>query len=217
MRKPAVGRRTATVAPGRNLPVPVGGLPSYEHKVAIYKMGDETMKKMFLALTLVGGLLSFPVVASMAQETLRQETPGQESARANLEQINRSGIRARLEFTDDGNTLTVQGTARGLDPSKAYVSLVYDPGSVARGPRACLPTDDSLSFPQMVLGPWVVAPDGTGLLNVVKTGSTGAITDYASLDDIGTVSVRQDTQPGQPLPPAPDPNRFVLQACGRVR
>lgn len=64
-----------------------------------------------------------------------------------------------MVFRDDGTTLTVTGAAFGMDPLKAYASLLYDLGSVARGPRACLPTDNSLTFNQMVLGYWL--PLGT--------------------------------------------------------
>lgn len=137
-----------------------------------------------------------------------------DTARAALRPINQSNIRARIAFVDTGNPtggLLFIGAATGLDPSATYVSLIYDTGSVARGPNACLPTDASLSFTQMVLGVWQVAPNGTGTLIGRTTGAA-----YADLDAVGTVSVRLDTAPGTPLPSAPDPVRFVLKACGGV-
>ncbi len=133
------------------------------------------------------------------------------NSKANLHQIDQSRIKAQIQFVDTGSTLKFNGTATGLDPTKTYVSLVYDDDSIPGGPRACLPTDNSLSFAQMVLGVWRVNPDGTGTLSGTNRG-----TSYVPLTSIGTTSVRQDTQPTQPLPTVADPNRFVLQACGRI-
>lgn len=132
-------------------------------------------------------------------------------ARARLAPINGSGIKARLFFRDRGNVLKVRGEARGMDPAKVYVSLLYDPGSVPTGPNACLPTNNQLTFTQMVVGYWVPVGSSVRTLLAIKAGPS-----YASLNLIGTASVRWDTQPTQPLPSAPDPNRFQLQACGSV-
>ena len=45
---------------------------------------------------------------------------------ANLHQIDKSGIRARIEFFDHGadGGLEVRGTATGLNPMLPYISLV---------------------------------------------------------------------------------------------
>lgn len=138
-----------------------------------------------------------------------------EIERTALRQINASGIGAQIAFIDSGNPtqgLLFVGIARGLNPNATYVSLVYDDGSVARGANACLPTDTSVSFPQqMVLGVWKVGADGTGTLLGRSTGAK-----YVALENVGTASIRLDTQPGQPLPSQPDPNRFQLKACGNL-
>lgn len=138
-------------------------------------------------------------------------------ATANLHPIRRSGISAFTTFRDDGITLAVNGMAFGMDPLKAYASLLYDQGSVARGPQACLPSDNSLTFNQMVLGYWLPLGSRTRRLVVVKTGNLGVITDYAPLNLVGTVSIREDTQFPAPLPSVPDPNRFQIRACGKVK
>lgn len=131
---------------------------------------------------------------------------------ARLRPISNSGVRAMLVFSDNGETLRIRGIAKGLDPTQTYVSLLYDLGSRPGGGDACLPTDESLSFPQMVVNFWKVRPNGIGFLRAGKKGSS-----YVPLAAAGTASIRLDTQAGQPLPPAPDPNRFVLWACGKVR
>lgn len=137
------------------------------------------------------------------------------TASSRVNAINGSGIRGGIFFHDSGNAeegMSFSGVARGMDPKKTYVSLVYDEGSTAKGKGACLPSDDSLSFGKMVLGVWKVYKNGVGVLQGRTTGEV-----YASLDLIGTTSVRQDMQPGTALPAEADPNRFVLQACGRVK
>lgn len=158
--------------------------------------------KSFAILTLpFVMLLNGPIVAS-----------AQQTGFAKLHRINQSGIKAALIFSDNGGALRVRGVATGLDPTQTYVTLLYDVGSVARGNSACLPTDNSLTFTQMVVNFWRVDDDGNGTLRVRKTGAS-----YAPLPAVGTASIRRDTQAGQPLPSAADPNRFVLQACGKVR
>lgn len=130
---------------------------------------------------------------------------------AELRPIDRSGIRALLAFEDSGSTLMVNGIATGMDPMQVYISLVYDEKSVPRGSKACLPRNNSLTFPQMVLGVWLPLGSSTRTLSVVKAGPS-----YVPLFNVGTASVRLDTMPLSPPPTAPDPVRFRLQACGRV-
>jgi hypothetical protein len=125
-------------------------------------------------------------------------------------------ISGQVHFIDTGTTLIVTGIADGFDPTKVYAALIYDRNSVASGDAACLPTDNSLTFPaQMVVGVWLPVGSKRRTLHAVKMGTTGQITDYASLGSIGTVSIREETQLGQPLPARPDPARFQLRACGR--
>lgn len=152
-------------------------------------------------------MLAFTLTIALPVEALAQH-----AGSANLHQINQSRIKAMLTFSDDGQTLQVDGVASGLDPTQAYVTLLYDLSSIPGGSRACLPTDNSLTFTQMVVGVWNVDGNGNGTLSAANTGAA-----YAPLATLGTISIRLDTQAGQPLPSAPDPGRFVLQACGKVR
>lgn len=138
---------------------------------------------------------------------------------AALAPINNSGITATFSFEDNGAALIVNGVAQGMDPLKVYVSLIYDNGSVATGPGACLPTDTSLSFSQMVLSYWLpFIGTSTRTLVAAKIGppSTPVPLAYAAVGTFKTVSVRQDTRPLEPLPAAADPVRFRLKACGEV-
>src|SRR5262249_45037445 len=122
---------------------------------------------------------------------------------AQLKPIDQSGIQAEVHFADTGTVLKVLGVASGLNPTHTYVSLIYGVGSVPGGPAACEPTtnpNNTLTFPQMVVGFWTVEPDGGGTLVVpAKTG-----TDYAPVTNAGTISIR-DANLG-----------FALQACGQV-
>ena len=135
-----------------------------------------------------------------------------------------SGVNGLISFEDNGAANVITGYATGLDPTKVYVSLVYDVNSVPTGSNACLPTpgDTSLSFNQMIVGVWLPIGSSTRTLTVVKTGpdilpqGQGPLA-YFALRLAGTVSIRQDTQPGQPIPAAPAPGRFLLKSCGKVR
>lgn len=135
-----------------------------------------------------------------------------------------SGINGLISFEDNGAANVITGYATGMDPTKVYVSLVYDVNSVPTGQNACLPTpgDNSLSFNQMIVGVWLPIGSSTRTLTVVKTGpdilpqGQGPLA-YFALRLAGTVSIRQDTQPGQPIPAAPAPGRFLLKSCGKVR
>ncbi|MGH9361318.1 MAG: hypothetical protein ACRD2T_05325 [Thermoanaerobaculia bacterium] len=139
-------------------------------------------------------ILLSSVLALVAGPLSAQVTTGA----ARLHQIDQSRIGADVTFVDTGDTLIVQGSAAGLDPTKAYISLLYDRGSKPSGPEPCEPTDDSLSGPQMFVWAWTVEADGTGTIMAVKTGDG-----YAPLAAVGTMSIR--------VGPA-----FGVQACGRV-
>jgi hypothetical protein len=159
------------------------------------------MKKPLLLLTLVlTAMVSFS--SSFAQQ----------AAHAKLEPIKNSGVRGMLTFSDDGIALVVHGVASGLDPTQTYATLLYDRRSRPKGGNACLPTDGSMSFTQMLVGVWVVDGDGNATLTSVMTGPA-----YVALNKVGTASIRRDTNPSAGVPTAPDPKRFVLQACGKVR
>lgn len=152
---------------------------------------------------------------------------------ADLKPIGRSGIRALVSVQKIGRTETVTGFATGLDPYKAYVSLFYDAGSSGSGPCACIPSNPpppslaatckttnapSVSFSQMVIGYWLpLIGSSTRTLQILKAGTQDAPggAAFVELDKIGSVSIREDTQLGTPLPVASDPGRFQLRACGK--
>ena len=134
---------------------------------------------------------------------------------ANLHPVDDSGVKARIEFVDDGTTLAVNGTATGLDPNESYVTLIYDNGAVPGGPNACVPTifdpeDPDFLLGTMLIGFWNVDPSGNGTLSAINT-NFGA--DYVRLDRFRATSVRLVLGP-PPSPGAPPPTD--LMACGRV-
>ena len=121
-------------------------------------------------------------------------------------------ITAEFEFAEDGTTLTVLGTARGMAPNATYASLVYDIGSFAEGPGACAPsifdpTDPNFILNTMFLGMWEVDATGRGTLSAMNTN--GGF-DFVPLSKIGNVSVRR-LLAGTPNGPT------ILEACGAVR
>ncbi len=89
------------------------------------------IRKGFIG-AITGGLL-VPVLATAMDASGGPPPTQSRTGKANLHQINRSGIKARIEFQDDGTTLTVTGTATGLDAGESYVTLIYDTGSVPSG------------------------------------------------------------------------------------
>src|SRR5262245_26053784 len=86
---------------------------------------------------------------------------------AELAQIDQTGIQARIFFVDNGTHLFALGSATGLTPGHRYISLFYGPASVPGGPAACEP-DGTLNGPQMIVGFWSVASDGSGTLTADK-------------------------------------------------
>lgn len=154
---------------------------------------------------------------------------------ADLNPINRSGIQALISVQKIGRTETVTGFATGMDPYKAYVSLFYDAGSPGSGPCACIPSNPpppslaatckttnapAVNFSQMVIGYWLpLIGSSTRTLQILKAGAPDAPggAAFVELENIGAVSIREDTQLGTPLPSAPDPGRFQLRSCGKFR
>lgn len=147
-----------------------------------------------------------------------------------------------LSVTDDGSSLKVTGSARGLDPEVIYVSLFYDKRSSAQGsPKsgraalnasACEPGAGTalgadhpqfLTAGQMEIGPgtspgplawWDVEPDGTARLGPTSTQ------EYVPVKKIGTVSIR-DTRIAQvdldgDGEPEPGTGPDAVVACGVV-
>ena len=63
----------------------------------------------------------------------------------------------------------------------------------------------------MIIGTWVVDPLGFATLIQLPTNLS-----LLQLNLARTASVRFDTQFGSPIPPAPDPTRFLLRPCGTL-
>ncbi len=136
-------------------------------------------------------------------------------AMANLHPMNQSGVKARIDFVDDGTTLFVTGTADGLDPTQIYLTLIYDNGALPGGPNACRPTifdpgDPEFLLDRMVVGPWSVDANGNGTLSAINT-NFGA--DHVPIGLFRAASVRRVLGP-PPVPGAPPPTELV--ACGHV-
>ena len=128
---------------------------------------------------------------------------------ANLHQIDRSGISARISFTDTGSVLRVTGSATGLTPGQHYFSLLYDNGSIPSGPIACEPSSSNdITFQQMLVGFWTVNADGTGTLSRTLPGTLPGTpfpsSAYVPLSKVHTMSIRH-VETG-----------FNVQACGEI-
>ena len=157
------------------------------------------MRHFLVVLLVITALVGSATVAFAATTT---------QGAANLHQFDGSGIKAKVQITDTGSTLTVTGQATGFAPGASYLSLFYDNGSIPSGPNACEPSlADNISFPQMFIGFWHNNGNGTGTLSATKAG-----TSYVSLDLVHTMSIRQDVNPSLP----PGPARFQRRACGEV-
>lgn len=163
-------------------------------------------------------------------------------AAAELNGFQRGERVGTLSVTDDGSSLTVTGSASGLDPEVVYVSLFYDKRSSAQGsPKsgraavnasACEPGVGTalgadhpqfLTAGQMEIGPgsspgplawWDVAPDGSATLGPTSTH------EYVPVEEIGTVSIR-DTRIAQvdldgDGEPEPGTGPDAVVACGVV-
>lgn len=181
----------------------------------------------------------FPAIQNNLFANLKGITSTTQTAteeNAALAPINTSGIRALVNVKIVAGTNTVTGFATGMDPFKAYVSLFYDAGSPGSGPCACIPSNPppaalqatcrttnapKVTFSQMVVGYWLPLIGSTtrSMLVLKANPDPNAPVPLASvpLANIGAVSVREDTRLGTPLPAAPDPARFQLRACGRLR
>ena len=170
---------------------------------------------------LTAGLILSVLVGKLVAgggDPARAETRKDQEAitgKANLHQISNSGVKARIQFVDDGTTLTVTGTATGLDPAESYVTLIYDNGSVPGGPKACQPTifdptDPDFLLMTMFIGFWTVDGEGQGTLEAINTN--GGL-DYVPLGRFRNTSVRLVTGPppkGSVIP------MTELVACGHV-
>lgn len=120
-----------------------------------------------------------------------------------------------------GTVLTVSGTGTGFQFGKAYVSLLYlnpNTATCSRFPAGVSATLQNIlqadsDFASMHLGFWVVKPDGSATLNVVKQATVTGLSNYK------TVSVREMQPPNVACydcgnDPAPQLN--ALRACGAL-
>lgn len=182
-----------------------------------------------------GPLNPFPALNAAWVVDAATAQSGSQEGFCDLNPINRSGIQALIHVEKVGQTQTITGFGTGFDPYKAYVSLFYDAGSPGSGPCACVPsnppaaalqttckttTAPAVNFSQMVIGYWLpLIGSSKRELKVLKSGAEDAPAPLAfvPLENIGAISVREDTKLGQPLPAAPDPVRFQLRACGKFR
>lgn len=146
---------------------------------------------VFIAL-LASALVASP---SQAQEVV--------TGHAELHPTNESVAHGSVDFTETAEGVRVTGTATGLQLSAGrYVSLVYDLGSVAGGPVACEPSDDSVGEAEMFIGTWAVDDAGSGTLVQLNPA-------VASLALVDTVSIR-DTQINNGFGPE------AVVACGQI-
>ena len=172
--------------------------------------------RLLLVLALLAAVLAVPLTANAGNNS-------DTTAKANLHPANQSGVKAHIDFKDNGDgTWTVRGTATGMIPNHfAYASLVYDARSVPGGPGngarlgICEPTFAGTLglgplpgkpypdiFADMFVGTWIVDVDGNGTLNVVDAALPGA-------GDWRTVSVRNGAIDGGIGP-------LAVAACGQV-
>jgi hypothetical protein len=122
-------------------------------------------------------------------------------------------------------TLTANGTGQGFVFGKTYISLLYknpNAKTCSRFPANVFPTLENAAnplsgvdndFASMMLGFWIVKPDGTATLTVAKQPTVSGLNNYT------TVSVREVQPPNTTcfncgLDPAPQLN--ALRACGAL-
>jgi hypothetical protein len=126
-------------------------------------------------------------------------------------------INATVITVDTGSSINSTGFGTGFQTQGLYVSVLYENGSMATGPKACLPAG-KVNFGDRIIGAWV--PDGstTRVLAPVTevgqayTGTKGAGSGGQLVGnwDKGTISVRMVNLIKPPVLYA------NLQACGRV-
>ena len=131
---------------------------------------------------------------------------GEVTAHANLHRMNQSGVRGRIDFTDNGGE-THEGVAWGLDggvDDGTYISLTYDnvtSGGPSAGPNKVDACEPVIPFDGMFLGIWIVDADGHGIL--LQLGPRAPISEFR------TVSIR-DTRINDGF------GTDAIVACGEV-
>lgn len=184
---------------------------------------------MIKRLTLSMTVIPMAVIAMLLATSTVALAAGVVRAEAELAPIGNSGITAEISFVDDpvAHTLTIKGEAEGLNPKEVYFSLLYNTGSPSVGPLACEPTNNTVSFIQMLVGFWDVNAEGEGTISTVNSmagnsnlkahpalmkrfGLPAAFASapaYVAVQKVGTVSVRQASSTPRP---------FELRACGDI-
>ncbi len=155
-------------------------------------------KKLILLAMAIMLLLAIPAVVFAVKS----------DAKANAKPP--TNISAKFTFDDDGSTLTINGTAKGMDSGHPYVTLVYGLGSMVNGVDACEPPTPNLLGPRMLVGSWTVLPDGTGTLaatNIISLADSSVA--HVPLSDIATISVRGGILSG--------PGTAPVILCGKVK
>ena len=143
-------------------------------------------------------------------------------AQVNTVPIQPNGVTTSMMFQALGSPSSagtrVSGTGFGFDwrLSGRYYSLVYDLASVSpQDPGAvapfCKKNNDTIAFTTMIIGTWIVDILGFATLVQLPTNLS-----QLQLNLARTASVRFDTQFGSPIPPAPDPTRFLMRSCGTL-
>lgn len=162
------------------------------------------MKKLSFVVALVFALA---ICIQVSADSKRKTTGGQALGITKLHQIGGSRVKGDLIFFDSGDDSPaprtgVSGRATGLNPAAAaYISLFYDLRSKSSGPQACEPSpSNDLTNDEMFAGQWVVEPDGSGKLVLIKAAT------YVSLFRTGTISIREVFEDGS----------TVVVACGNV-
>ncbi len=168
-------------------------------------------RRQILAVLVAATLVALPAVGNAAHS-------GEATGRTQLHPVSQSGVMGNITFEDNGvDTVTISGTATGLEPFGLYVSLIYDNGSVPGGPFACEPSflhpgnpanANELTFEEMIVGIWTVDGDGNGTLNAVNFGFAPPFGFfdmlYVNLDRFDTVSIRSVA------------DDFAVVACGEI-
>jgi len=163
--------------------------------------------------------------------SLPQRNNDDNGAMVRFVEVNNSGIRGKCDITQ----IFINGTpalhfdckANGFDPNFPYVSLVYDVRSIGpRTPGAILNGNPNVCLPGIPAG----QPGALGLLPMIVGGNpywqplvgsnnrsleiTSFGVNFTNLANIGTMSVRKDTNFGPVF--QVNAARLNLQACGNV-
>lgn len=118
-------------------------------------------------------------------------------------------IFARVRFSERNGRLSASGFGVNFRPGEAYLSLIYNAGSVATGANACLPSaaGTQIPFGSMVVGEW--GPVGSPIRTLQGVTLVGDA--FVPLSNVGTTSIRRVD------PTNPPTVTFNLQSCGALR